>query len=141
MDFSIGDFKKYCKENGLALRTGLFGISKNDSGKCDMYIEKDNVVYSVKVFTLDEGAERIYFKNAGGYITVKHAHGESDYMWVKPNFEAKTDQNKINVGILLLDKDIAATELAKNSAVTVTAGAKAFGCVVHTPSSFMKLFK
>ena len=141
MDFSIGDFKKFCKENGLTLRTGLFGVSKNDSGRCDMYVETADTLYSVKVFTLDDGAERIYFKNVGGYITVKHSKGESDYMWVKPNFDAKSDGNKKNVGILLLDKDVAATELAKNSAVTVTSGATVFGCVIHTPSSFMRLFK
>ncbi|MBQ8835889.1 MAG: hypothetical protein IJ002_00085 [Clostridia bacterium] len=139
MTFSMGEFKKFCKENGLALRAGLFGVSKNDSGKCDMCVDTADTHYAVKVFTVGEGAERVYFKSAGGYVTVKGTFGEKDYLWVKPDFDAKAESGKKNVGVLLLSDDIAATALAKNSATTVTAGAKAFDCVVHTPSSFVKL--
>ena len=139
MAFSIGEFKKFCKENGIGLRTGLFGVSKNDSGKCDMYVETEETVYAVKVFTVGDGAERVYFKNVGGYVTVKGTFGENDYLWVKPDFDAKASGKK-TVGVLLLSDDVAATELAKNRATIVTAGAKAFGCVIHTPSSFVKLF-
>lgn len=140
MTFSIGEFKKFCKENGYSVRTGLFGVSKNDSGKCDVYVETDDTVYAVKVFTVGEGAERVYFKKAGGYVTVKSAGGESDYLWVKPDFDAKASGGKKNVGILLLSDDVAATYLAKNSATTVTAGAKVFDTAVYTPTAFMKLF-
>ncbi len=140
MTFSVGEFKKYCKENGIALRTGLFGVSKNDSGKCDMYVETADTLYLVKVITVGDGAERIYFKNVGGYITVKGKQGENDYMWVRPNFEAKQSADKKNVFVLLLSEDIAASYLAKNSAMVVTAGAKVFDAAVHTPTSFMKLF-
>ena len=139
MTFSIGDFKKFCKDNGYGIRTGLFGVSKNDSGKCDVYVETDDTVYAVKVFTVGDGAERVYFKNVGGYVTVKCADKESDFLWVKPNFDAKSSGEKKNVGVLLLSDDVAATYIAKNSATTVTAGAKAFDTVVHTPSSFIKL--
>ena len=140
MTFSIGEFKKFCKGNGYGIHTGLFGVSKNDSGKCDMYVETEDTVYAVKVFSVGDGAERIYFKNVGGYVTVKGARGESDFLWVKPNFDAKKNSAKNNVGVLLLSEDVAATYLAKNSATTVTAGAKVFDTVVHTPTSFMKLF-
>ena len=140
MAFSLGEFKKFCKENGLAVRTSLFGISKNDSGKCDIYVETDDTLYAVKVFAVGDDAERIYFKKVGGYITVKGKSGETDYMWVKPNFEAKQSAVKKNVGILLLDSDIAASYLAKNSVMTVCAPANVFDCTVHTPTSFMKLF-
>lgn len=141
MAFSIGEFKKFCKGSNIALKTGLFGVSKNDSGKCDMYVETADTAYAVKVLTLDSGANRVYFRNVGGYITVKHSGGESDYMWVKPNFDAKAVSGKKNVGVILLDSEVPATYLAKNSATTVTAGSTVFGCTVHTPSSFMKLFK
>ena len=140
MAFSVGEFKKFCKENGFSVRTSLFGVSKNDSGKCDIYVETEDTLYAVKVFALGDGAERVYFKNVGGYITVKGSRGERDYMWVKPNFEAKKSSTKKNVGVLLLDSDVAASYLAKNSAMTVTAPAKVFDCTVHTPTSFMKLF-
>ncbi|MBQ4150457.1 MAG: hypothetical protein IJC81_01460 [Clostridia bacterium] len=140
MTFSIGDFKKFCNENGFAFRKRLFGISKNDSGKCDMFVETDDTLYSVKVFKLGEGAERVYFKSVGGYVTVKANGGETDYMWVRPDFEAKQSNVKKNVFVLLLESDVAASYLAKNSATTVTAGAKVFDCVVHTPTSFAKLF-
>lgn len=134
----MGELKKFCKENGFALRAGLFGISKNDSGKCDIYIETPKHGYSVKVLTVGDDAERIYFKNVGGYITVKGKSGESDFLWVRPSFEAKV-KDKPLTEVLLLDNDIPATELSKNCAVTVPAGCKAFGCTVHTPTSFIKL--
>ncbi len=140
MAFSVGEFKKFCKENGYGIRTSLFGVSKNDSGKCDIYVETADTLYSVKVFSVGDDAERIYFKKVGGYITVKGTCGETDYMWVKPNFEAKQSSTKKNVGILLLDRDIAASYLAKNSVMTVIAPANVFECTVHTPTSFMKLF-
>ncbi len=140
MTFLVGEFKKFCKENGYSVRTGLFGISKNDSGKCDMYVETADTVYAVKIFNVGDGAERVYFKKAGGYVTVKGSAGESDYLWVKPDFDAKASGDKKNVGILLLSDDVAATYLAKNSATTVTAGAKVFDTAVYTPTAFMKLF-
>ena len=140
MVFSVGEFKKFCKENGYGVRTSLFGISKNDSGKCDIYVETEDTLYSVKVFALGDDAERIYFKKVGGYITVKGKGGETDYMWEKPNFEAKKSTAKKNVGVLLLDCDVAASYLAKNSVMTLSAPANVFDCTVHTPTSFMKLF-
>lgn len=139
MTFSMGEFKKLCKENGLTVHAGLFGVSKNDSGKCDMYVETADTVYAVKVFTVGDGAERVYFRKNGGYVTVKGSFGEKDYLWVKPDFDAKTSSEKKNVGVLLLSDDVVATALAKNSATTVTAGAKAFDCIIHTPTSFVKL--
>ena len=140
MAFSLGDFKKFCKENGYGIRTGLFGIGKNDSGKCDMYVETEDTVYAVKVFTVGDGASRVYFKKAGGYVTVKGSFGEKDYLWVKPDFAAKASGAKKNVGILLLSDDVPATYIEKNSATTVTAGAKVFDTAVYTPASFAKLF-
>lgn len=140
MTFSMGEIKKLCKERGYTFRAAsLFGISKNDSGKCDFFVETTDAVYAVKVLTLGEDAERVYFKNIGGYITVKGASGETDYLWKEPDFAVKASSEKITVGILLLDRDAAATELSKNRAVTVTPGANAFGCRVYTPSAFVKL--
>ena len=140
MTFSMGEIKKLCKERGYTFRAAsLFGISKNDSGTCDFFVETADTVYAVKVLTLGEDAERVYFQNVGGYITVKGASGETDYLWNKPDFAAKASGIKPAVGILLLDRDAAATELSKNRVVTVTPGAMAFGCRVHTPSSFAKL--
>lgn len=136
----MSEIKKICKERGYAFRAAsLFGISKNDSGKCDFYIELPEITYAVKVLTLGEAAERVYFKNVGGYITVKSAAGETDYLWKKPDFTAKADKNKPVTGILLLDSAVPATEMSKNCVVTVSAGALAFGCRVHTPDSFVKL--
>ncbi|MBE6680218.1 MAG: hypothetical protein E7598_06840, partial [Ruminococcaceae bacterium] len=80
MTFSVGDFKKFCKEKGYGVRTPLFGVSKNDSGKCDIFVETDDTLYSVKVFSVGSDAERIYFKKVGGYVTVKGKNGETDYM-------------------------------------------------------------
>ena len=140
MAFSVGEFKKFCKEKGYGIRTSLFGVSKNDSGKCDVYVETDDTLYCVKVFSVGNDAERIYFKKVGGYVTVKSSSGETDYMWVKPDFESKKHPTKKNVGVLLVDNDIAASYLAKNSAMVVTPASKVFECVFHTPASFMKLF-
>lgn len=140
MTFSMGEIKKICKERGCAFRAAsLFGISKNDSGKCDFYVEAADAAYAVKVLTVGEDAERVYFKNVGGYITVKGASGETDYLWKEPCFTAKMGGSKEPIGILLLDRDVPATELSKNCAVTVTSGAKVFGCRVYTPSAFVKL--
>ena len=140
MTFSMGEFKKMCKERGISFRAAsLFGISKNDSGKCDFYVELPDLTYAVKVLTLGDGAERVYFQNVGGYITVKSAAGATDYLWKKPDFTAKADGTKPVCAVLLLDSDVPATELSKNCAVTVSAGASAFGCRVHTPASFVKL--
>lgn len=139
MTFSMGDFKKLCKEKGLTLRAGLFGVSKNDSGKCDFAVETADTCYLVKVFAVGDDAERVYFKKVGGYVTVKTARGSDDFLWVSPAFESKMCAGKKNIKVLLLDNDVAATYLAKNSAVTVTPGASVFGCNVYTPSSFVKL--
>ena len=140
MTFSMGEIKKLCKERGYAFRAAsLFGISKNDSGKCDFFVETADSVYAVKVLTLGEGAERVYFQNVGGYITVKGASGETDYLWNQPDFAAKVNGPKHVIGVLLLDREAAATELSKNRVVTVTPGATAFGCRVYTPSAFAKL--
>ena len=140
MTFSMGEIKKICKDRGYTFRAAsLFGISKNDSGKCDFFVETEKIVYAVKVLALGAGAERVYFKNVGGYITVKGASGETDWLWKEPNFTAKANDAKPTVGILLFDCDAAATELSKNRVVTVTPGATAFGCRVYTPSAFVKL--
>ena len=140
MTFSMGEIKKLCKERGYTFRAAsLFGISKNDSGKCDFYVETADVTYAVKVLTLGEDAERVYFKNVGGYITVKGASGETDYLWKAPEFAAKASGEKQTVGILLLDRAVGVTELFKNAAVTVSVGAKAFGYPVYTPAAFFAL--
>ena len=140
MIFSMGEIKKICKASGYTFRAAsMFGISKNDSGKCDFYVETADVTYAVKVLTLGEDAERVYFKNVGGYITVKGASGETDYLWKAPDFTAKANDGKETVGILLLDREAAVTELSKNRVVTVTSGATAFGCRVYTPAAFVKL--
>lgn len=141
MTFSIGEFKKTCKENGFALRAGLFGVSKNDSGKCDFTVEVGDTCYCVKVFAVGDGAERVYFKNAGGYVTVKCADASSDFVWVKPAFESKHEAGKNNVDVLLLDNDVPSTYIAKNMAVTVTAGASVFGCKVYTPTEFVNIIR
>ncbi len=140
MTFSMGEIKKLCKERGYTFRAAsLFGISKNDSGKCDFFFETADTAYAVKVLTLGEDAEHVYLKHVGGYITVRGASGETDYLWKQPDFTAKAGITKPTVGILLLDRDAAVTELFKNSVVTVTPGAMAFGCRVYTPAAFVKL--
>lgn len=133
----MGDIKKLCKEKNYGFRAGsLFGITKNDSGKCDFWVETADATYAVKVLSIGEDAERVYFYNVGGYISVKGA-SVSDYMWVKPNFAAKTDKETVN--LLLLDHEVGAVEISKNAATTVTNGATVFGCKVYTPSGFAKL--
>ena len=52
-------------------------------------------------------------------------------------FAAKAAGETVNV--ILLSKDVAATEISKNAATTVTNGATVFGCKVYTPSAFAKL--
>ncbi len=138
MTFSMGELKKLCKENGYAIHTGLFGVSKNDSGKCDIYIETPEMGYSVKVFSVAEDAERVYFKRVGGYVTVKSTSGSSDYLWVEPQMSDKAKGKKA-LKVLLLTEDVPATELSKNCVVTVPCGCKAFNCIVHTPTSFTAL--
>ncbi len=141
MTITLNDIKKLCKDKNLSFRAaGLFGVSKNDSGKCDCFIETEDELYAVKFISLGGGASHVYFNNAGGgYISVKGEKGSRDYMWVKPDFEAKSG-GRPTVPVLLLDSDVSAIEKAKNSATTVTSGATVFGCKVYTPSAFVKLF-
>lgn len=137
MAFSVNDMKKFCKEKGYAFRAAsLFGgIGKNDSGKWDFTIEANGKKYACKVLTTPADAERVYFKHVGGdYITVKSASGDADYLWVAPKAEDDV------CGVLLLDRDLPATELSKNSVVTVTAGSSVYGCRVYTPATAAKLF-
>ena len=137
MAFSVGDIKKLCKEKNYGFRAGsLFGITKNDSGKCDFWVETADATYAVTVITVGDDAERVYFYNVGGYVSVKGA-SVSDYMWVAPNFAAKAAGETVNV--ILLGRDVAATEISKNAATTVTNGATVFGCKVYTPAAFAKL--
>ena len=132
MAFSVSDIKKLCKEKGYGYHAGsLFGITKNDSGKCDLIVETPAATYAVKVITVGD-AEHVYFCNVGGYISVKGKE-TADYMWVEPKFPADA------VRVLLLDAEIPSTELSKNAATTVTAGANVFGCKVYTPSAFVRL--
>ena len=140
MTITLSDIKKLCKEKGISFRAAsLFGVSKNDSGKFDCYIEGNDCVYAVKFITLFSGATHACFNNVGGgYISAKGASSAEDYMWV-PLMAAKAD-GKTVVPVLLLDRDVIVTARAKNSATTVTAGATVFGCKVYTPSTFVKLF-
>ncbi len=132
MAFSVNDIKKLCKEKNYGYRAGsLFGVTKNDSGKCDFTVETPGAIYAVKVIAVGD-AERVYFCNVGGYISVKGKE-VCDYMWVEPKFPENA------VRVLLLDADVPSTELSKNAATTVTVGATAFGCKVYTPSSFAAL--
>lgn len=133
MAFSMSDVKKLCKEKNYGFRAGsLFGITKNDSGKCDFVVETADKSYAVKVLTVGEDAKRVYFYNVGGYISVKGA-AVTDYMWVAPKFSDKA------VPVLLLSEEVAATEISKNAATTVTTGATVFGCKVYTPAAFAEL--
>lgn len=141
MTITLGDIKKLCKEKGVSFRAAsLFGASKIDSGKCDLFIETADKYYAVKLMQVGDAAERVYFNSlGGGYISVKEKNSVSDYAWVKPNFDKNTS-GKETVCVLLLDSDVPATLVAKNSAMVVTSGAGAFGCKVYTPSAFVKLF-
>lgn len=138
MTITLGDIKKICKEKGIAFRAGsLFGVSKNDSGKCDCFIDTADKSYAVKIISVGADARYVYFNNiGGGYISVKGVHGTEDFMWVKPDFDKKQEDAE---AIILLDSDVSAIEVSKNAAVTVTSGAAAFGCKVYTPSAFLKL--
>ncbi len=140
MTITFGELKKICKEKGVAFRAaGLFGASKNDSGKCDCYIETADKVYAVKFISLGNDADFVKFNNAGGgYVSVKGENGTSDFMWVAPKATVKADKPIDTV--LLLDSDVICTYKAKNSAVTVTSGSAVFGYKVYTPSGFLKLF-
>lgn len=87
MAVSLGEIKKMCKEKGDGFRAAsLFGIGKNDSGKCDFFVTTSDAAYAVKVLTLGEDAQRVYFYRDREYFTVKTAAGDEDYMWVRPNF-------------------------------------------------------
>lgn len=132
MAFSVSDIKKLCKEKNYGFRAGsLFGITKNDSGKCDFTVETPVATYAVKVIAVGD-AERVYFHNVGSYISVK-GKSVADYMWIAPKFPENA------VRILLLDADVPSTEISKNAATTVTTGASVFGCKVYTPSTFENL--
>ncbi len=140
MSISLGSIKKLCKEKNCAFRAAsLFGVGKNDSGKCDFYVETSDACYAVKVITLGEDAQRVYFFRVGGYFTVKGTSGDTDYMWVRPDFPTEGNAGKPCVGLLLLDREVPALELAKGSVTTVTPGGRAFDCRVYTPSTFEKL--
>ena len=141
MTITLSDIKKLCKEKGLSFRAaGLFGVSKNDSGRCDFFIETADKFYAVKLITLGGGARYVHLNNVGGgYVSVKGDNGTDDFMWVMPNFDAKKSEKPLEK-VLLLDSDVHVTLKEKNSATTVTSGAVAFGCKVYGPSAFVKLF-
>lgn len=141
MTITLSDIKKLCKEKGISFRAaGLFGVSKNDSGKCDLFIETADKFYAVKLITLGSGARYVHLNNiGGGYISVKREKTAEDFMWVMPNFDSKKS-DKPTEKVLLLDSDVHVTLKEKNSATTVTSGAAAFGCKVYCPSAFVKLF-
>lgn len=139
MAVSLGEIKKMCKEKGDGFRAAsLFGIGKNDSGKCDFFVTTADAAYAVKVLTLGEGAQRVYFYRDRGYFTVKTAAGDEDYMWVRPNFP-ETEGGKPCTPVLLLDGAVSALEIGRGSATTVTPGARVFDCRVCTPAAFEKL--
>ena len=81
MTITLGDIKKICKEKGIAFRAGsLFGVSKNDSGKCDCFIDTADKSYAVKIISVGADARYVYFNNiGGGYISVKGVHGTEDF--------------------------------------------------------------
>lgn len=138
MAVSLGEIKKMCKEKGDGFRAAsLFGIGKNDSGKCDFFVTTSDAAYAVKVLTLGEDAQRVYFYRDRGYFTVKTAAGDKDYMWVRPNFP-EADGGKPCTPVLLLDGEVPALEIGRGSATTVTSGARVFDCRVYTPAAFEK---
>lgn len=131
MAVSLGEIKKMCKEKGDGFRAAsLFGIGKNDSGKCDFFVTTSDAAYAVKVLTLGEDAQRVYFYRDRGYFTVKTAAGDEDYMWVRPNFP-EAEGGKPCTPVLLLDGEVPALEIGRGSATTVT-------CRVYTPAAFEK---
>ena len=124
MAVSLGEIKKMCKEKGDGFRAAsLFGIGKNDSGKCDFFVTTSDAAYAVKVLTLGEDAQRVYFYRDRGYFTVKTAAGDEDYMWVRPNFP-EAEGGKPCTPVLLLDGEVPALEIGRGSATTVTSGAR-----------------
>lgn len=138
MAVSLGEIKKMCKEKGDGFRAAsLFGIGKNDSGKCDFFVTTSDTAYAVKVLTLGEDAQRVYFYRDRGYFTVKTAAGDKDYMWVRPNFP-EAEGGKPCTPVLLLDGEVPALEIGRGSATTVTSGARVFNCRVYTPAAFEK---
>ena len=138
MAVSLGEIKKMCREKGGAFRAAsLFGISKNDSGKYDFTVATASAAYAVKVLTLGEDAQRVYFYRDRGYFTVKTAAGDEDYMWVRPNFP-EAEGGKPCTPVLLLDGEVPALEIGRGSATTVTSGARVFDCRVYTPAAFEK---
>lgn len=141
MTITLSDIKKLCKEKGISFRAAsLFGVSKNDSGRCDFYIETADKFYAVKFITLGSGARYVHLNNVGGgYVSVKGENATDDFVWVEPDFNAKKSE-KPTEKVLLLDSDVHVTLKEKNSATTVTSGASAFGCKVYCPSAFVKLF-
>ena len=139
MAVSLGGLKKLCREKGDGFRAAsLFGIGKNDSGKCDFFVTTAPAAYAVKVLTVGADAVRVYFYRDRGYFTVKGASGETDCMWVRPNFPAQED-GKPCIPVLLLDGEVPALEIGRGSATTVTSGARVFDCRVYTPAAFEKL--
>ena len=141
MTITLNDIKKLCKDKGHSFRAAsLFGVSKNDSGKCDFYIETADRFYAVKFITLGSDARYVHLNNVGGgYVSVKGEKKTDEFMWVMPDFDAKKS-DKPTEKVLLLSSDVHVTLKEKNSAVTVTSGASAFGCKVYSPSAFIKLF-
>ena len=139
MAVSLGEIKKMCKEKGDGFHAAsLFGISKNDSGKYDFTVTAADAVYAVKVLTVGEDAQRVYFYRDRGYFTVTRAAGDEDFMWVRPNFPA-AESGKPCTPVLLLDAPVSALEIGRGSATTVTPGARVFDCRVYTADAFAKL--
>ncbi|MBQ7660726.1 MAG: hypothetical protein IJS44_01555 [Clostridia bacterium] len=133
----LGDVKNVCKAKGYAFKSfGLFGVSKNDSGKIDCTVETDDTLYQIKVLSLDRAAERLYFMKNGMYLTEKGAFGSNDYLWKMP--AAAPHAVKKTVVVLLCDRDVLAYEIGKNSVTTVTDGAKVFGCTFYTAAAFVR---
>ena len=133
MAVSLGEIKKMCKEKGDGFRAAsLFGIGKNDSGKCDFFVTTSDTAYAVKVLTLARTRSASIFT-----ATAKTAAGDKDYMWVRPNFP-EAEGGKPCTPVLLLDGEVPALEIGRGSATTVTSGARVFDCRVYTPAAFEK---
>lgn len=137
MSAVLGELKTICKEKGYAFKSfGLFGVSKNDSGKIDCTVETKDTLYQIKVLSLDRAAERLYFMKNGMYLTEKGAGGSSDYLWKMP--QTAESGAKKSVVVLLCDREVMAYEIGKNSVVTVTNGAPVFGCIFYTSAAFAR---
>ncbi|MBQ9429088.1 MAG: hypothetical protein IJU41_06025 [Clostridia bacterium] len=138
MSAALGELKTVCKEKGYAFKSfGLFGVSKNDSGKIDCTVETDDTLYQIKVLSLDRASTRLYFMKNGMYLTEKGENGASDYLWKMPSAAPAGDKKTVTV--LLSDREVAAYEIGKNSVVTVTNGAPVFGCNFYTLPAFVRL--